>query len=191
MGGVKKYLDWERDLKKIMAERGSSSFFWKWYFCCWVSTQLHAIGARWARNRIFWSYEKILSLFFLKLDNSESLFYILYSCTNPISEKKILLGICAKILLANQAAGFVNLLYLKNDKEIALIFSVLIQIHANLKLIQKVLGGRGQKRVWAILVQGSKIECISLRNWQSNLIFSILLQIQKKLKVTTTIRGWE
>ena len=105
--------------------------------------------------------------------------------------KKILLGICTKILLANQAAGFVNLLYLKNDKEIALIFSVLIQIHANLKLIQKVLGGRGQKRVWAILVQGSKIECISLRNWQSKLIFSILLQIQKKLKVTTTIHGWE
>ena len=54
--------------------------------------------------------------FFLNLVYKESSYYLLYSCTNPILGKNLILEIWAKMLLANQIAGFLNWLYLQNTK---------------------------------------------------------------------------
>ena len=54
--------------------------------------------------------------FFLNLVYKESSYYLLYSCTNPILGKNLILEIWAKMLLANQIAGFLNWVYLENTK---------------------------------------------------------------------------
>ena len=41
---------------------------------------------------------------------------------------------------------------------------MLIQIHVNLKLIKKILGGHGQKWVWPVWSQDSQSGCITRMN---------------------------
>ena len=50
--------------------------------------------------------------FFLNLVYKVILYYLLYSCTNPIFRKNRVPEIWTKMLLANQIAGFFNQLYL-------------------------------------------------------------------------------
>ena len=52
--------------------------------------------------------------FFVNLVHNESLFYLLYSLTNPIFGKNLVTEIWPKVFLANQIARFLNQLYLKN-----------------------------------------------------------------------------
>ena len=48
---------------------------------------------------------------FLNLVDKESLFYLLYSSTNPILRKNLVPKIRAKMLSVNQIAGSLNRLY--------------------------------------------------------------------------------
>ena len=50
--------------------------------------------------------------FFPNLVYNEDLYYLLYSCTNLIFEKNLILEIWAKTLLACQIVGFLNQVYL-------------------------------------------------------------------------------
>ena len=61
---------------------------------------------KWAKNRVFKIYWKIQLLIFLNLVYKESLYYLLYSCTNSISGKNL--------IPANQITGYLNQLYLQN-----------------------------------------------------------------------------
>ena len=56
---------------------------------------------------------------------------------------------------------------------------MLIQIHANQTLIEKYWGESGQKWVWPLSSQDSKIGCISRRNEWNKLIVSVLIQIHE------------
>ena len=60
-------------------------------------------------SRIF--YEKV---FFLNLLSNESLYNLLYSCTNLIFGKNLVHEIWAKMFLANKIAKFLNQMYLCN-----------------------------------------------------------------------------
>ena len=55
---------------------------------------------------------KLSYQFFLNLVYKESLYYLLYSCTNPIFGESLVPEIYAKMLLANQIAEVLNQLYL-------------------------------------------------------------------------------
>ena len=57
------------------------------------------------RNLVFFFF------FFLNLVDKESLFYLLYSSTNPILRKNLVPKIRAKMLSVNQIAGSLNRLY--------------------------------------------------------------------------------
>ena len=56
---------------------------------------------------------------------------------------------------------------------------MLIQIHVNLKLIKKILGGHGQKWVWPVWSQDSQSGCITRMNWLYEMILCMLVQIQE------------
>ena len=56
--------------------------------------------------------ENLVINFFLNLVCNESLYYLLYSCANPIFGKNLVPEIWDKMLLANQITGFLNQLYL-------------------------------------------------------------------------------
>ena len=51
---------------------------------------------------------------FLNLVYKEISYYLLYSCTNPMLGKNLVPEIWAKMLSADQIAGFLNWLYLQN-----------------------------------------------------------------------------
>ena len=53
-------------------------------------------------------------IFYLNLVYNESLYYLLYSCTNPIFGKSLVPEIWAKMCLANQIVGFLNQLHIYN-----------------------------------------------------------------------------
>ena len=72
-------------------------------------------------------------------------------------DKNLVPEIWPKILWANQVAGFLNRLYLCNKVMKYLIFWMLVQIHGNWKLIEKYWVGRGQKRMWPLWSQGTKV----------------------------------
>ena len=55
---------------------------------------------------------KFTHYFFLSLVCKENLYFLLYSFTNPILWKNLVPEIWAKMLSANQNAGFLNQLYL-------------------------------------------------------------------------------
>ena len=55
---------------------------------------------------------KLSNQLFLNLVYKESLYYLLYSCTNPIFVENLVPEIYAKMLLANEIAEFLNQLYL-------------------------------------------------------------------------------
>ena len=69
-----------------------------------------------AKNRVFRIYWEFSHYFFQNLVSKESLYYLSYYCTNPILGKNLVPQIWAKMLLANQIAGFLNWLYLQNTK---------------------------------------------------------------------------
>ena len=60
---------------------------------------------------------------------------------------------------------------------------MLIQIQMNQKLIKKVLNMGGQKRVWPVWSQDSKIDCISGMNWWNELILCMMVQIEESKKL--------
>ena len=103
--------------------------------------------------------------FFLNLVYKESSYYLLYSCTNPILGKNLVPEIWAKMLSANQIAGFLNWLYLQNTKiKKAWFFACwyrLMEIKSWLPLWSKY----------------TKIDCISKRNSWKKLVFGFLIKI--------------
>ena len=66
--------------------------------------------------RFFGFVGKFSHLFLLSLVYKECSYYLLYSCTNLILWKNLVPDIWAKMLSANQIAGFLNWLYLQNTK---------------------------------------------------------------------------
>ena len=50
-------------------------------------------------------------------------------------------------------------------------------------MIRKLLDGHGQKWVWLVWSQDSKIGCISSMNWWNELIFCMVVQIQESKKL--------
>ena len=89
--------------------QGSARFFKKKYFVPKMEKMGLKIG--------FFEFIGKFSLeFFLHLVYKESSYYLLYSCTNPILGEIQVSEIWAKMLSANQIAGFLNRLYLQNAK---------------------------------------------------------------------------
>ena len=78
-----------------------SRIFWRNFF-------LSQRWEKWAKNRVFWINWKICHYCFLNLVYKESSYYLVYSCTNPRLGKNLFPEILAKMLLANQIAGFLN-----------------------------------------------------------------------------------
>ena len=64
------------------------------------------VGQKWAKNRFLNLLENLVINFFLNLGYNESLYYLLYSCTNSIFGKNLFPEMWAKMLLANQITGF-------------------------------------------------------------------------------------
>ena len=88
--------------------------------------------------------------FFLNLVQKESLYYLLYSCTNLILGKNLVPEIWAKMLSTNQIAVFFYWLLSRIKWWKSPIFCMLMQIHRNYKLIEKYWFGHGQKWVWSL-----------------------------------------
>ena len=78
--------------------------------------------------------KKLIIIFFLNLVNNESVYYFLCYCKNTICMENVVHEIWAKMLLANQIAGFLNELYFQNKWIKQRIFYSLIQIHEILKV---------------------------------------------------------
>ena len=87
----------------------------------------------------------------------ESLYYLLYSCTNPIFVENLVPEIYAKMLLANEIAEFLNQLYLQNKimkkADFFAFWYKLIEIKSWLKYIGR---GQVQKWVWPLWSQDFK-----------------------------------
>ena len=66
---------------------------------------------KWAKDQVSLIYWEIWFYFFQDLVYDESLYYLMYSSTNPIFGKNLVSEIQTKILLANQIAGALNQLY--------------------------------------------------------------------------------
>ena len=81
--------------------------------------------------RFFGFIGKFSHLFLLSLVYKECSYYLLYSCTNLILWKNPVPEIWAKMLLANQIAGFLNWPCLQSTRWKSLIFCMLIQITGN------------------------------------------------------------
>ena len=78
---------------------------------------LHRKWGKWTKNGQqigFFKFIGKFSHFLLNLVYNERLYYLLYSCTNPIFGKNLVPEIWAKMLLANQITGFLNQRYLQN-----------------------------------------------------------------------------
>ena len=60
------------------------------------------------------SLKNLVIIFFLNLVYNESLYYLLYSCTNSIFGKYLVPEIWVEMLSANHIAGVLNRLYLQN-----------------------------------------------------------------------------
>ena len=88
--------------------------------------------------------------FLLNLIYNENLYYLLFSCTNPILRKIFVPDVWARVFSANQIAGFFNQPYLQNKSMKQLIYCMLIQVLLKVKLIKNLLGSCGQKWVWAL-----------------------------------------
>ena len=88
--------------------RDRPRFFEKTLF----SPKIGKMNRKWAKNWSFFNLMDLVINYFLNMVYNESLCYLLYSCTNPIFGKNLVPGIWAKMLLANQIAGFLNQLYL-------------------------------------------------------------------------------
>ena len=93
--------------------------------------------------------ENLVISFFLNLVYKESLYCLLYSCTNPILGKNLIPEIWTKML---------------SKWPESLILCTLIQIHWNKKCIGKYLGGLSQEWMWSLWSQDNKIGCISRIN---------------------------
>ena len=75
--------------------------------------------------------------------------------------KDLVSEIWAKMLLANQIAGFLNQLYLYKKIMKKPDFLHVDTDSQKLKIDQKILAGHGQKWVWSFWSQDAKIGCIS------------------------------
>ena len=80
--------------------------------CAWQPDFLK----KWAKNGLktgfFEFIGKCSHYFFQNLFYNESLYYLLYSCTNLIFGKNLVREIWARMLSVNQIAGFLYQLYL-------------------------------------------------------------------------------
>ena len=89
---------------------------------------------KWAKNgpktKFFWFIEKF-GHYLLNLFSIDNLCYFLCSCTNSIFGKIFVPKIWAKIVSANQIAGFSVNNISRRNQWISLIFCVVIQIHIN------------------------------------------------------------
>ena len=79
-----------------------------------VAQKRGKMGKKWPKIGLFKFIRKFSPQFFWNLVYNESLYYLLYSCTNPIFGKNLVPEIWVKMLLVNQIAGFLNQLYLQN-----------------------------------------------------------------------------
>ena len=71
------------------------------------------MGQKWVKKIGFFKFiGRFSHEFFMNLVDNESLYYLLYSCANPIFGKNLVPEIWAKMLSANQITGFLNQLYL-------------------------------------------------------------------------------
>ena len=85
---------------------------------------------------------------------NESLYYLLYSCTNPISGNNLVPELWAKMLLANQITGFLNQLYLWNKMMKKSNFLNVDTDSWKLEVDRKMLGWVGSKMGVATLFSG-------------------------------------
>ena len=120
------------------------------------------------------------SLFFLDLVYNESLYYLLYSCTNPIFGKSLVPKICAKMLLANQITGLLNqLISLEQNDAKAWFFACWYRFMEIKSWLKNIGVGMVKKWVWPLCSQDSKIGCISRRSEWNEFIFGVLIQMQE------------
>ena len=84
---------------------------------------------------------------------------------------------------------FKSNIFLEQNDEIAWFFCMLIRIHGNYKLIERLWGEWGQIWVWQLRSQYSNAGCIS-RNWWINLVFLYGDTNSGELKVAMIIIGW-
>ena len=91
---------------------------------------------------------------------NENLYYLLRSCTNPILGKIFVPEIWAKVFSANQITGFFNQPYLQNKSMKQSDFLHADTNSLKLKVDQNFLDGHGQKWMWPVWSQDSKIDCI-------------------------------
>ena len=92
---------------------------------------------------------------------NESLYYLLYSCTNPIFWKNLLpedMG--QNVLDQSDCRVFKSTISLEHIDEKAWLFCIFMQIHGNWKLIEKYSVGRSPRWLWPPRSQDSKIGCI-------------------------------
>ena len=81
-------------------------------------------GEKFPKIGFFEFIGKFSNYFFLNSVYKESLYYMLYSCTNAILEKNLIPEIWAKMALANQIAGFFKLtIFLEQNDEKAWFFA--------------------------------------------------------------------
>ena len=79
---------------------------------CMTARFFEKMGQKWTKNRVFEFIGKCSHYFFQNLFYNESLYYLLYSCTNLIFGKNLVREIWARMLSVNQSAGFLYQLYL-------------------------------------------------------------------------------
>ena len=82
--------------------------------CAWQPNFFAQKLGEWAKNRLFDFKEKSGHSFSLNLFHKFFFCYLMCSCTNPIFGKNIFPEIQAKMLSANQIAGFLNQVFLQN-----------------------------------------------------------------------------
>ena len=87
--------------------RDSRIFFLIFFYFCTKS------GKNWPKIGFIGFIGKFSHCIFLNLVYKEISYYLLYSCTNPMLGKNLVPEIWAKMLSANQIAGFLNWLYLQ------------------------------------------------------------------------------
>ena len=120
----------------------------------------------------------------------KSLHYLLFSCTNPVLGKNLIPEICAKMLLANQIAGFLNCLSLEQNYEKTWFFACWYKFR-EIKSWLKNIGvggvfknGCGHSGLRTLKLAVSK-EGINEINW-----FLVFGKNSGKPKVTLIIFGW-
>ena len=116
---------------------------------------------KWAKSGFFEFIGKMSNYFFLNLVYDESLCYLLYSCINPIFGNQI---IWESFDLGQWNCKVFKSTLSRIEWWKSLIFSMLIQVYENLKLIEKYWYECSQKWMWIFWSQDSKIGCISRWN---------------------------